>query len=146
MHLLNTLPVQRFPTRIDVFLPCFLHSEQLYFSSKNIDFVTYYVFLKQWVPREASGSITHATYSCDSQSIYVSFEDGSVGVLTASTLRFRCRINPTAYLPPNPRYNTFFSELFKNHNDMNALFLLPPLFFLIFFLFFFFPFLPSMYL
>ncbi|KAH0970293.1 hypothetical protein GBA52_022449 [Prunus armeniaca] len=58
--------------------------------------------LKQWVPREASGPITHATYSCDSQSIYVSFEDGSVGVLTASTLRLRCRILPTAYLPPNP--------------------------------------------
>lgn len=58
--------------------------------------------LKQFVPREASGPITHATYSCDSQSIYVSFEDGSVGVLTASSLRLRCRINPTAYLPPNP--------------------------------------------
>ncbi|XP_008456943.1 topless-related protein 4-like isoform X1 [Cucumis melo] len=58
--------------------------------------------LKQWVPREASGPITHATFSCDSQSIYVSFEDGSVGVLTASTLRLRCRINPNAYLPSNP--------------------------------------------
>jgi len=57
----------------------------------------------QWVPREASGPITHATYSCDSQSIYVSFEDGSIGVLTASTLRLRCRINQTAYLNPNPR-------------------------------------------
>ncbi|GAV82484.1 WD40 domain-containing protein [Cephalotus follicularis] len=57
--------------------------------------------LKQWVPREASGPITHATYSCDSQSIYVSFEDGSIDVLTASTLRLRCRIYPTAYLPPN---------------------------------------------
>ncbi|GMP60158.1 hypothetical protein CsSME_00023144 [Camellia sinensis var. sinensis] len=58
--------------------------------------------LKQWVPREASGPITHATYSCDSQSIYVSFEDGSVGILTAATLRLRCRINPTSYLPANP--------------------------------------------
>uniref|UniRef100_A0A0A0LG07 CTLH domain-containing protein n=1 Tax=Cucumis sativus TaxID=3659 RepID=A0A0A0LG07_CUCSA len=58
--------------------------------------------LKQWVPREASGPITHATFSCDSQSIYVSFEDGSVGVLTASTLRLRCRINPNAYLSSNP--------------------------------------------
>ncbi|XP_028753925.1 topless-related protein 4 isoform X1 [Neltuma alba] len=58
--------------------------------------------LKQWAPREASGPITHATYSCDSHLIYVSFEDGSVGVLTASTLRLRCRINQTAYLHPNP--------------------------------------------
>ncbi|KAH8481627.1 hypothetical protein H0E87_029201 [Populus deltoides] len=63
--------------------------------------------LKQWFPREASGPITHATYSCDSQSIYVSFEDGSVGVLTASTLRLRCRINSTAYLPPNPSLRVY---------------------------------------
>ena len=34
--------------------------------------------LKQWMPREASGSITHVTYSCDSQSIYASFEDFSL--------------------------------------------------------------------
>ncbi|XP_047329931.1 topless-related protein 4-like [Impatiens glandulifera] len=58
--------------------------------------------LKQWVPREVSGPITHAAYSCDSQSIYVSFEDGSIGVLTAVNLRLRCRINPSAYLPSNP--------------------------------------------
>ncbi|KAM7268625.1 hypothetical protein ACFE04_010791 [Oxalis oulophora] len=58
--------------------------------------------LKQWVPREASGPITHATYSCDSQSIYVSYEDGSIGVLTASNLRLRCRINPSAYMPSSP--------------------------------------------
>ncbi|CAH9098684.1 unnamed protein product [Cuscuta europaea] len=53
---------------------------------------------KQWVPREAS-AITYATYSCDSQSIYVSFEDGGVGVLTATNLRWRCRIYPASYLP-----------------------------------------------
>lgn len=56
---------------------------------------------RQWVPREAS-AITHATYSCDSQSIFVSFEDGGVGVLTATNLRWRCRIYPTSYLTPNP--------------------------------------------
>ncbi|KAF9615189.1 hypothetical protein IFM89_022451 [Coptis chinensis] len=57
--------------------------------------------LKQWVPQESSVPITHATYSCDSQSIYASFGDGSVGVLTAITLRLRCRIHPTAYIPSN---------------------------------------------
>ncbi|KAL5547795.1 hypothetical protein UlMin_003026, partial [Ulmus minor] len=57
--------------------------------------------LKQWFPQDATGSITHATYSCDSQAIYVSFEDGSLGVLTASSLILRCRINPNAYLPQN---------------------------------------------
>ncbi|GLT98415.1 hypothetical protein SLE2022_159200 [Rubroshorea leprosula] len=62
--------------------------------------------LKQWVPQEASGPITCATYSCDSKSIYVSFEDGSIGVLT-TTLRLRCRINPAAYLSPNPSLRVY---------------------------------------
>uniref|UniRef100_A0A6M2EHW5 CTLH domain-containing protein n=1 Tax=Populus davidiana TaxID=266767 RepID=A0A6M2EHW5_9ROSI len=62
---------------------------------------------KQWFRQEASGPITHATYSCDSQSIFVSFEDGSVVVLTASTLRLRCRISSTAYLPPNPSLRVY---------------------------------------
>ncbi|CAI0469988.1 unnamed protein product [Linum tenue] len=62
--------------------------------------------LKQWFPRDAN-PITHATYSCDSQSIYVSFEDGSVGVLTAPALRLRCRISSTAYLPPNPSLRVY---------------------------------------
>ncbi|KAF3682331.1 hypothetical protein FXO37_02408 [Capsicum annuum] len=35
-------------------------------------------------------------------SIFVSFEDPSVGVLSASTLQWRCRINPTSYFPANP--------------------------------------------
>ncbi|XP_022714819.1 topless-related protein 4-like isoform X2 [Durio zibethinus] len=58
--------------------------------------------LKQWIPRESSGSITDAVYSCDSQSIYVSLEDGSVCILTSTTLQLRCRINPGSYLPSNP--------------------------------------------
>ncbi|XP_076912399.1 topless-related protein 4-like isoform X2 [Bidens hawaiensis] len=57
---------------------------------------------KQWFPPETSGLITHATYSCDSQSIFVGFEDASVGILTSSTLRLRCRITSNAYLPSNP--------------------------------------------
>lgn len=84
---------------------------------------------EQWVPREVTGPITHATYSCDSQSIFVSFEDASVGVLSAYTLRWRCRINPTSYLPANPRWlNTaaflcLFQKLFekKTQKIWNAL-------------------------
>ncbi|KAK6236171.1 hypothetical protein SCA6_011508 [Theobroma cacao] len=75
--------------------------------------------LKQFVPREASGPITHATYSCDSQSIYVSFEDGSVGVLTASTLRLRCRIGPAAYLPPNPSLRVYPLVIAAHPSDPN---------------------------
>lgn len=63
--------------------------------------------LKQWLPLEASGPITYATYSCDSQSIYVSFEDGSVGVLTSSTLRLRCRINSSSYITSNPSLKVY---------------------------------------
>ncbi|PWA73375.1 WUS-interacting protein 2 [Artemisia annua] len=63
--------------------------------------------VKQWVPPETSGLITHATYSCDSQSIYASFEDGSVGILTASTLRLRCRITSGSYLSSNPNSRVY---------------------------------------
>ncbi|XP_020537820.1 topless-related protein 4 isoform X2 [Jatropha curcas] len=75
--------------------------------------------LKQWFPREVSGPITHATYSCDSSSIYVSFEDGSVGVLTTSTLRLRCRINPMAYLPPNPSLRVYPLVIAAHPSDPN---------------------------
>ncbi|KAK9947528.1 hypothetical protein M0R45_003148 [Rubus argutus] len=75
--------------------------------------------LKQWVPLEASGPITHAAYSCDSQSIYVSFEDGSVGVLTATTLRLRCRILPAAYLPPNPSLRVYPLVVAAHPSDPN---------------------------
>ncbi|PRQ46323.1 putative transcription factor WD40-like family [Rosa chinensis] len=75
--------------------------------------------LKQWVPREASGPITHAAYSCDSQSIYVSFADGSVGVLTATTLRLRCRILPAAYLPPNPSLSVYPLVVAAHPSDPN---------------------------
>ncbi|XP_031379042.1 topless-related protein 4-like isoform X2 [Punica granatum] len=63
--------------------------------------------LRQWFYREATGPITHATYSCDSQLIYASFEDGSIGVLTATTLSLRCRISPVAYMTPNPSLRVY---------------------------------------
>ncbi|KAK9697853.1 hypothetical protein RND81_08G065600 [Saponaria officinalis] len=75
--------------------------------------------LKQWFAPEARGSITHATYSCDSQSIYVSFEDGSISILTASNLRLRCRINPNAYLPPNPSMRVFPLCIAAHPSDAN---------------------------
>ncbi|KAK6267697.1 hypothetical protein QUC31_011857 [Theobroma cacao] len=55
--------------------------------------------VKQWVPRESSAPITHATFSCDSQLVYASFLDATVCVFSAANLRLRCRINPSAYLP-----------------------------------------------
>ncbi|KAF8400581.1 hypothetical protein HHK36_013880 [Tetracentron sinense] len=57
--------------------------------------------VKQWVPRESSAPISHATFSCDSQLVYASFLDATVCVFSAANLRLRCRINPAAYLPAN---------------------------------------------
>ncbi|PWA37657.1 CTLH LisH motif, WD40/YVTN repeat-like-containing domain, Topless family [Artemisia annua] len=59
------------------------------------------IFFEQWFPPETS-RITDATYSCNSQSIFVGFDDGSVAILASSTLTLRCRISSTAYLPNNP--------------------------------------------
>ncbi|OMO81219.1 hypothetical protein COLO4_23701 [Corchorus olitorius] len=52
---------------------------------------------------ESSGPITDAVYSCDSKSIFVRFELGSVCIFTSATLLLRCRFTPTAYSPSNPR-------------------------------------------
>ncbi|KAL1298046.1 topless-related protein 1 isoform X1 [Arachis hypogaea] len=54
--------------------------------------------LKQWFPQSSAAPISHATFSCDSQLIYASFLDATVCVFSASNLRLRCRVNPSAYL------------------------------------------------
>ncbi|XP_031130260.1 topless-related protein 4-like isoform X1 [Ipomoea triloba] len=65
--------------------------------------------VKQWVPQDSTLAITNAVFSCDSQSVYACFEDGSVNVFSASamSLKLRCRIHPTAYLPSNPSSRVF---------------------------------------
>ncbi|CAA3030297.1 topless-related 4 isoform X1 [Olea europaea subsp. europaea] len=62
--------------------------------------------IKQWIPPESSAAIADATFSCNSQSVYASFEDGSVSVFTAMGLKLRCRINATAYLPSSMSYSS----------------------------------------
>ncbi|KAK9066062.1 hypothetical protein SSX86_015464 [Deinandra increscens subsp. villosa] len=57
--------------------------------------------VRQWVQRESSPPISHATFSCDSQLVYACFLDATVCVFTASHLRLRCRINPSVYLSPS---------------------------------------------
>ncbi|XP_061349149.1 topless-related protein 2 [Gastrolobium bilobum] len=55
--------------------------------------------IQQWVPQDGlSGSISSATYSCNSQLVYVAFTDGNIGVFDADRLRLRCRIASSAYL------------------------------------------------
>nr|GMD21543.1 topless-related protein 3-like isoform X1 [Ipomoea batatas] len=56
--------------------------------------------IHQWIPSVfLSPRICYATYSCNSQLIYASFIDGNIGVLDGNTLRLKCRIVPSAYLP-----------------------------------------------
>lgn len=57
----------------------------------------------QWVS-DSSVPISHATFSCDSQTVYASFVDGTIGIFDASVLALRCQIKPSAYLPADIRY------------------------------------------
>eukprot|EP00252_Welwitschia_mirabilis_P014884 TRINITY_DN3294_c0_g1_i11.p1 TRINITY_DN3294_c0_g1~~TRINITY_DN3294_c0_g1_i11.p1 ORF type:complete len:1125 (-),score=229.73 TRINITY_DN3294_c0_g1_i11:418-3792(-) len=58
--------------------------------------------LRQWVPHDSlSAPISNATYSCDSQTIYASFCDGYIGIFHSESLKLRCKIAPSSYLPPN---------------------------------------------
>jgi hypothetical protein len=53
-----------------------------------------------WSPKEIlTAPISSAIYSCDGLLVYASFYDGAVGVFYADSLRIRCRIAPSAYIP-----------------------------------------------
>ncbi|GMP40066.1 hypothetical protein CsSME_00010655 [Camellia sinensis var. sinensis] len=57
--------------------------------------------IRQWVPQDVlPAPISYAAYSCNSQLVFTSFCDGNVGVFDADSLRLRCRIGPSVYLPP----------------------------------------------
>lgn len=56
---------------------------------------------RQWLPQGTlSASISCGTFSHNSLLVFASFQDGSIGVFDAETLKLRCRIAPTAYLNP----------------------------------------------
>ncbi|KAG6599201.1 Topless-related protein 3, partial [Cucurbita argyrosperma subsp. sororia] len=56
--------------------------------------------IRQWVPQDVlPAPISYAAYSCNSQLVYATFCDGNVGVFDADSLRLRCRIAPSVYLP-----------------------------------------------
>ncbi|KAF8081695.1 hypothetical protein N665_0870s0017 [Sinapis alba] len=74
-------------------------------------------WLSRWF--DNTGGITSGAYSGDCQSIFVSFEDGTVYVFTASNLRLRCRINPTAYLPSNPRSSVYPLVIAAHPSEIN---------------------------
>ncbi|KAL5230740.1 hypothetical protein ABZP36_029516 [Zizania latifolia] len=58
--------------------------------------------LRSWSPRDAlPAPVSSAIYSCDGLLIYAGFCDGAIGVFEAESLRLRCRIAPSAYIPPS---------------------------------------------
>lgn len=59
------------------------------------------IYILQWTPGEL---ICDATYSCDGHTIYASCVRGHIVVLDSSSFAVRCIINPSAYIPLNPRY------------------------------------------
>ncbi|KAI5063925.1 hypothetical protein GOP47_0020595 [Adiantum capillus-veneris] len=64
--------------------------------------------IRQWFPRDSlSAPISNATYSCDSQLVYASFCDGSVGVFEGESLRLQCRLAPSVYLTPGPSSSVY---------------------------------------
>lgn len=71
----------------------------------------------QWSPKDSlAAPISSAIYSCDSMLVYAGFCDGAVGVFDADGLRLRCRIAPSAYIPPSIRYSamSLLPELFHD--------------------------------
>ncbi|KAH7416089.1 hypothetical protein KP509_14G074500 [Ceratopteris richardii] len=64
--------------------------------------------IKQWFPRDpVSAPISHAIYSCDSQLVYASFCDGSIGVFEGETLRLQCKLASSVYLNPVPNSSVY---------------------------------------
>lgn len=79
------------------------HKDQLHFLVVHkTHLATYEVnelgCVNKWVS-DSSVPISHATFSCDSQTVYASFVDGTIGIFDASVLVLRCQIKPSAYLP-----------------------------------------------
>ncbi|KAF7104952.1 hypothetical protein CFC21_105814 [Triticum aestivum] len=56
--------------------------------------------LRSWNPRDAlPAPVSSAIYSCDGLLVYAGFCDGAIGVFEAGSLRLRCRIVLSAYVP-----------------------------------------------
>ncbi|KAL9665557.1 hypothetical protein QQ045_020978 [Rhodiola kirilowii] len=106
------------PTRIQ------FHQDQLHFLVVHETQLALYKApelecLKQWYPREATIQITDGVYSSDSQSIYASFDDGTVAVLTSTTLRPKCLINVTGCIPSNPSLKSYPTVVAPHPSEPN---------------------------
>ncbi|WCJ27942.1 Protein TOPLESS [Euphorbia peplus] len=79
--------------------------------------------LRSWYPKDAlSGAISSAIYSSDGLLVYAGFCDGAVGVFEADSLRLRCRIAPSAYIPSYVASNTAYPIVIAAHpSDPNQI-------------------------
>ncbi|XP_027354299.1 topless-related protein 1-like [Abrus precatorius] len=62
--------------------------------------------VNQWVP-EVSVVISQATFSSDGQTVYASFDDGTLAIFDAFDFQMHCRINPSAYLFTTPSLSLY---------------------------------------
>lgn len=71
-----------------------VHESQISVYDSNLE------CLRSWYPKDSlPAPITSAIYSCDGLLVYAGFSDGAVAVFDADSLRLRCRIAPSAYIP-----------------------------------------------
>ncbi|KAG8649977.1 protein TOPLESS-RELATED PROTEIN 2 isoform X2 [Manihot esculenta] len=72
--------------------------------------------LRSWYPKDTlTAPISSAIYSSDGLLVYTGFCDGAVGVFDADGLRVRCRIAPSAYIPPSVAGNNAYPLVIAAH-------------------------------
>ncbi|CAK7340123.1 unnamed protein product [Dovyalis caffra] len=69
-----------------------------------------------WSPQDTlAAPISSAIYSSDGSLVYTGFCDGAIGVFDADSLRIRCRIAPSAYMPSHVAGNIAYPFVIAAH-------------------------------
>ncbi|XP_050232016.1 protein TOPLESS-RELATED PROTEIN 2-like [Mercurialis annua] len=72
--------------------------------------------VRSWYPKDSlTAPISSAIYSSDGSLVYAGFCDGAVGVFDADSLRVRCRIASSAYIPSSVAGNTSHPMVIAAH-------------------------------
>ncbi|KAF6138778.1 hypothetical protein GIB67_040910 [Kingdonia uniflora] len=78
--------------------------------------------LRSWYPRDTlSAPISSAIYSCDGLLVYAGFCDGAVGVFDTDSLRLRCRIAPSSYIPSTASNGIYPSVIAAHPSEPNQI-------------------------
>ncbi|KAL1814465.1 hypothetical protein ACET3Z_017039 [Daucus carota] len=97
------------------------HQDQIHLLVFNENLIAVYEApelkcIEQWFARDSTGSITCATYSCDSQSVYVAFKSGNIFVFSAALVP-QCRISPKLYLTASLRTRVYPLSIAAHPSD-----------------------------